>query len=167
MVDSIFSVDAGRRTGRVGRRERSQRRLVMPWARAIVTPSVSWARSCAALDMESTIQIVLSVGGVVEARLEPAAALELEREVVVVRLQPLADQLASGPLVPRNETRDGALGDVGPPHLERDGAAGAKPAPPGRVVDMDRAGHDRQQIAGLVDPGELALGRPAARALEH
>jgi hypothetical protein len=40
--------------GRVGRRERSQRRLEKPWARAIVAPSVSWARSCAALDMEST-----------------------------------------------------------------------------------------------------------------
>jgi hypothetical protein len=40
--------------GRVGRRERSQRRLGKPWARAIVTSSASWARSCAALDMEST-----------------------------------------------------------------------------------------------------------------
>src|SRR5438874_10514003 len=79
MVGSIFGVDAGRQVqavsactgrersaitqiadgGRVGRRERSQRRLEKPWARAIVAPSVSWARSCAALDMESIMQIML------------------------------------------------------------------------------------------------------------
>jgi hypothetical protein len=75
MIDSISSVDAGRQVqavsactgqersaitqnadgGRDGRRERSQRRLGKPWARVIVTSGVSWARSCAALDMESTI----------------------------------------------------------------------------------------------------------------
>src|SRR5258706_15835945 len=55
MIDSLFGVDAGRSTGHVGRRERSRRRLVMPWARVIVTPNVSWARSCAAVDGESII----------------------------------------------------------------------------------------------------------------
>jgi hypothetical protein len=55
MVDSISAVDAGRRTGRVGRWERSQRKLGKPWARVIVPSSVPWARSCAAMDMESII----------------------------------------------------------------------------------------------------------------
>ena len=55
MVDSIFGVDAGRSPLGVGRWEHSQRRLRKPWARVIVTAGVSWARSCAATDMESII----------------------------------------------------------------------------------------------------------------
>src|SRR3989442_13744199 len=120
MVDSMFSVDAGRRTGRVGRRERSQRRLGKPWARVIVTPSVAWARSCAALDMESIIVSGAGLGQLCGELLNEAPLL------VIVQLAELVSQ--------------GALVDLLVPPVDRVGAE-QRPAPDDLLRHLVGGGH--------------------------
>src|SRR6185437_6440580 len=107
------------------------------------------------------------LAGVVERRLEAAAAGELEREVLVVGDEPLGDHLAAGPAVAGNEARHRARGLVRRRHRERHGAARTEAAAAARVVEVDVARVHRQHLARLEHPGELLRRRSAEPAQEH
>src|SRR6185436_16955333 len=104
--------------------------------------------------------------GVLERRFVPTAAGESELVVIVVDVDAVGDDLAAGAVVAGDDARDRALRVVrrGDPH----GHAGAGPEPSlaGRVVDLDPAGDDREQVARLERPGELAERRAAEPARE-
>src|SRR4051794_9188267 len=109
-----------------------------------------------------------SRAGVGEDRLVPATSREAEPEVLVVGLEQFGHHLTAGLVVSGDHTGHRparVLERLADAHGDR--APRPEPAAPGGVVDLDPAGDDLEQVAGLERPRELLQRGAAQPAAVH